>query len=302
MSIVRNATAGKNKNPSIIVLGSKGFIGSAVTKSLIARYKKKVRGMSSRDIDLTRKSSINRLSQLLLPQTVLVFVSGIRAERDSSLSAFEKNIAMMVNTAKAIEKRILKQCIYLSTASVYGSGAKKGKITESSPLVLDSLYALAKYTGEEILKRACAQKKIPLLILRLPRVYGREDKYASYGPSAFIRDVYEKGGVTLYGDGKEKREFLYVEDVGNIIARAIASNIGGVVNVVSGTSHSFLHVIELLRAIAKTPFTTSFAPRDKLSHDEHYHNKTFQKLFPRYSFTPLKRGLLSTCRREKIHV
>jgi nucleoside-diphosphate-sugar epimerase len=281
----------KKIKPSIIVLGNKGFIGNVIFRRLHARYKTNAHGISSQSLDLTRAYAVLRLSKYFSNNTVLVIVSGIRAERDQTLNALKKNTAMMVHIASSIKKQPIAQCIYLSTVSVYGTGPKKEAITEVRPLMLNSLYALAKYAGEELLNIVCAKNNIPLLILRLPRVYGPGDPYAQYGPCAFIREITEKSRVTLYGNGKEVREFLYVEDLAHIVDLGISRKLTGIVNVVSGASHSFNEAVEILRHHTKQPFKVISLARTGESYDEHYKNTRFHSLFPRYSFTSLRKGL-----------
>lgn len=281
-------------SPSILVLGSRGFIGSVIFRALEKRYGTKVRGLTSGKLDLTKARSSSQLARVSTKNTVLVVVCGIRAERDKTLNAFEKNVAMMVHTAQALEKQKIAQCIYISTVSVYGSGKKPSKITEKTPLAVDSLYALAKYAGEKLLETACTQNNVPLVILRLPRVYGFGDIHAQYGPAAFVNDIAQHGKMTLYGDGSELREFLYVEDIGKIIELVIENKTNGIVNVVSGTSHSFIEAAEIFLRTLKKPFAIEHLERTGAVFDEVYDNTLFRALFPDFSFTTFKEGIRKT--------
>ena len=284
---------------SILILGNRGFIGSVVFRTLCARYGERVRGFSSNDLDLVDEKSIVTLSKHCSPETALVVVSGIR---DHSLDAFEKNVSMIVHVGESLEKQPVVQCIYLSSMSVYGGSPKRGKITEKSPLNLDSLSALGKYSGEAILEKACSETKTPLLILRLPRVYGHGDAHANYGPAAFVEGIAARGEITLYGDGEELREFLHVEDLANVVDASMSAKNHGVINVVSGVSHSFAEAAKILRRIAKKPFTVHNLPRSGEPFDEHYDNATFRTIFPNYSFTPLEQGLRSACQMAGLEV
>lgn len=279
------------KKPSIVVLGSKGFIGSTIVANLSHRFGKDVRGISSATLDMTRAASVVKLARLCSGQTVLVATAGIRAERDASLDAFASNISILVHLAQALERQPVARCIYLSTVSVYAPPLQRKKITEKNPIGPTSLYALAKYAGERILETVCTDQRIPLLILRLPRVYGAHDAYATYGPSAFIASIQKRGALTLYGQGNEAREFLSVEDLADIVNLSIARKPEGIVNVVSGASHTFEEAAAILSHIAKKPFTVRHVPSAAPGHDEHYDNTAFRKLFPSYSFTPFPKGL-----------
>jgi nucleoside-diphosphate-sugar epimerase len=185
----------------IVILGSDGFVGGAVFNSFKEKYGQCVVGITPGNIDLTRKDSSEKLKKHFNKDTVVVFISGITAEKDDSIQAFGQNIEMVVNVAQALEDNPAAKCIYLSTVSVYGSGAKTGPITEEHPIRLDSLYALAKYTGEKVLIRVSEAKAIPLVILRLPRIYGPEDVNSKYGPSAFIRQLGKRQDLVTFGNG-----------------------------------------------------------------------------------------------------
>lgn len=283
----------------ILILGNRGFIGSVVFQTLHARYGEHVRGFSSKDLDLTVEQSSEELARQSSHETALVVVSGIR---DHSLDALKKNVAMMVHVGEVIEKQPISHCIYLSSMSVYGSDPKDEIITEKIHLNLDSLYALGKYAGEAVLQKACANTKTPFLILRLPRVYGHGDTHANYGPAAFVAGIAARGEMVLYGDGEELREFLYVEDLANIVDLSIRAKTTGVINVVSGVSHSFAKAAEILKHIVQKPFAIHHLPRTGWRFDEHYDNTQFQTAFSDYSFTPLEEGLRRSCQEAGLEV
>lgn len=280
--------------PKIIILGSDGFVGGAVFNSFKGKYGRRVVGVTPGDIDLTRKSSSEKLKKHFNKDTVVVFISGITAEKDDSTQAFGRNIEMIVNVAQALENNPAAKCVYISTVSVYGNGAKAGPITEEYPIRLDSLYALAKYAGERILSRVSESKDLPLVILRLPRIYGPGDVNSKYGPSAFVRRLGKKQDLIRYGNGKELREFLYLGDLIRAIEGLIFNDSTGEVNVVSGSSRSFIEVINILKKTVPFDFKVIEAARKGELFHEEFDNAKLSRMLPDFKFTRLEDGIKET--------
>ncbi len=288
----------------IIILGSDGFVGGAVFNFFKRKYGRRVIGVTPGDIDLTKKESSKKLARLFERDAVVVFISGITAEKDNSLRAFGQNIEMVVNTAQALAEKPVAKLIYISTVSVYGSGPKTAGINEKNRIRLDSLYALAKYTGEQVLGRASESGGVCLMILRLPRVYGSGDVNSKYGPSAFVRRLSERQELIRYGSGEELREFLYLGDLIRVIEAFALNDLSGsrAVNIVSGRSRSFKEMIAILRRAVPFEFKVTEAARDGALFHEEFDNSKLAGLLPGFNFTRLEDGIEDTCAGFKIKV
>ena len=77
-------------------------------------------------------------------------------------------------------------------------------------------YSISKLSSESILKKVCFKNKIPLLILRMPGIYGPGDDDISL-INKFVKSALTKKKVTLIGNGKDKRDLVYVDDIYKII-------------------------------------------------------------------------------------
>lgn len=277
----------------VIVIGARGFIGRAVVEQCTRDATLDVHAISSQDVDLTAPHAAEVLTDLLVPHATVVCTAALRPERDDSPHAFHANVAMAVNVARSLTAVPSAQCIAVSTVSVYGRASGDGVRSEETPIAPDTPYALAKYVGECVLARACADAAVPLTILRLPRVYGPFDRYAQYGPSAFAQAAVRGAPIRLFGDGSELRELMYVEDAARVIHACVHARVAGVVNVVSGTSHRLVDAASVI-AMLLPGTRMETAPRTGPAVDERYDGQRLADFLPEIRFTSLHDGLVAT--------
>ena len=277
----------------IIIFGHQGFVGSYCYQSLKNIFHSKVIGFSSKGLDLTNPSSVRKLIRLFDSNTVVLFLSAITREERDDLTSFAMNMSMVDHVAQALERKRIKKFIFMSTISVYGEALKQGLISQNTDPKPDSLYGLAKFHGEFLIKKACAKQKTPYLILRMPRVYGAGDEKAKYGPSQFVRTAVLEKKVVLYGDGKEKRAFLFIEDIIDLLLDNIVNKSQGLVNFVPSTTHSYDEVVRLIKELVPA-LRVQHRLQTNPTRNEKFDNHLFRKTFPGFIFTPLKEGITKT--------
>lgn len=276
----------------IILLGSTGFIG----KSLLNFFEKQqieCLGISSKEIDLTKKSAVNKLVKLLEPNSVLIFASSIVREKGDNLENMQKNIDMAKNISRAIEIKPIRKVIFISSIDVYGK--PDGKINEKSALSPLSSYGISKLASEFILKVSAQSSRTPLLILRLGGIFGPGQSSKKYGPNSFIDSAIRKSEILIYGDGKEKRDLIFIGDLVKIISYFISNNTHGVFNIATGKSLSFFRIAELLQDLFPGKITVGYAPRtgDKLNFNFNVLNLK-RHLARDFKFTSFKKALKIT--------
>ena len=101
----------------------------------------------------------------------------------------------------------------------------------------------------------------------------------------------DKGEITLFGAGEETRDHVYVDDAAALIDLVLRHRSAGMLNLASGTSHSF---DEAARAVAST-FDPSVkvvhTPRQTAITHRHFDVTALMKAFPTFRFTPLADGV-----------
>jgi nucleoside-diphosphate-sugar epimerase len=122
--------------------------------------------------------------------------------------AFDDNVQIASKLLKSPPKDM--HVIYTSTAAVY-EGHSYSHTEDESPYP-ETLYGKSKFLGEQIVRMACEN----YTILRLANVYGNGD-----GNGA--ADIFERGGNKIYGDGKQIRDYIHVDEVTGAIAQVVAN-------------------------------------------------------------------------------
>lgn len=129
------------------------------------------------------------------------------------------------------------------------------------------------------------------MCLRPPLVYGPNDQGRTYGPAGFSAAAIEGAPITLWGDGTELREFIYIEDLCRLIELLLGSDFTGELNVVSGTRYCFADVVGMLKK--KMPeLEVNSRPRSKHKADNAFDAARIRSLLPEdFIFTSLEAGL-----------
>ena len=278
-----------------IIFGHNGFIGSNLEKYLRNQTPEiELFGKSYPPFDLTNEKDASSLEHLFDKNTTVIMLSALKKEHGDNIENFSKNIEMVKNLCNIIEKNPIKHFIFFSSAAVYGEDINNTNITEDTQIFPTSYYGMAKYTSERLLSKTVnKQKGMDLTILRPPVIYGPGDQ-PCYGPSGFIKSFLNEEKITLWGDGTEMREFIFIGDVVNFVHKLIFQPYNGVINFASGNSHSFTEILELISSITKLNVEINSKKRTKEKVDHHFNNELIHRLFPKLTFTPIKEGIEKT--------
>lgn len=158
------------------------------------------------------------------------------------------NILGGINVCRAAVASECRQCIYITTGgALYGEPVYL-PCDEQHPIQPLSPYGLSKWTLECYL-RLLLPPAIPLKVLRLANVYGpRQDPEGEGGVvSIFGAQMLKGDRVTIFGDGLQTRDLVYVGDVVEAHALALEASGSFTLNISSGAP---LTVIDLFRRMA----------------------------------------------------
>lgn len=287
-------TASSSPSPlnQVLVLGHGGFIGRQLLAHLQAAFPSlPVLGRSSGEADLTLPDSHAALAPLFTPETAVIVCSGIKKQNGDTLETFELNLRMATTLSRLLAAHPVRRLLFLSSAEVYGEERRGMPVNESTPPAPRSYYGLAKYASEGLLRKVGEQIGIDPLLLRLPFVYGPGDRPGIYGPLEFLRAAVAGQPVTLWGDGSERREFLFAIDLARVIERLLPLSCGGVLNVVSGQGGSFRDAVDIIARMLARPVPIENRPRSKPQVDLDFDPRHLHELLPNFSFTSLADGL-----------
>lgn len=272
----------------IHILGSDGFVG----KRLMVFFSgiAETRGYSLSDCDLLSLESVSNLPKFT-EQDVVIMVSSITRLKENSLESMEKNILMADNISKFIKENPPGYFVFLSTIDVYGANPQIPVKETNFPNPSD-YYSLSKLASEFLLRKVCAEKDIPLLILRLSGLYGKGDEGKSTINKLFESAVRDRK-ITIIGDGSDTRDFVYVEDVCKLIWNGILQKKDSLVNVATGESYSINEIVNLLRQYLSYGISIEYKEESgqKRAKELRFDNSLLKKNFPWFEFTNLKNGL-----------
>jgi UDP-glucose 4-epimerase len=279
-----------------VVLGAHGFVGQAAIRKLDAAGVPSL-GLGRRDLDLLDPGAAQALAARLRPDDVVVVVSARAPVKNNAMLI--ENIRMMSAVCDAIASTPPAHVVYISSDAVYADSDVP--LTEASCAQPASLHGAMHLTRELMLAHAFAG---PLCLLRPTLIHGPGDPHNGYGPNRFRRLAEAGEPIVLFGDGEERRDHVYVDDVGEIIARVVQRRSTGVLNVATGTVHSFRDVADAVVAdvavadvaarIADRPLVIQTTPRSgPMPHNGYraFDAAATYAAFPGFEYTPLARGI-----------
>ncbi|MEA2219223.1 MAG: UDP-glucose 4-epimerase [Solirubrobacteraceae bacterium] len=242
----------------VLVTGGSGFIGSHVVDQLLDA------GHATRVFDVldgadTRERCETVVGDLLDAPALQAAAEGcdaiihLAAAADVGIVAKEPAASEALNArgtlnvleaARATGARV----IYASTIWVY-SDVVASEVDEDTPLALPShLYTATKLAGEMYCRSYEQLFDVPTTILRFGIPYGPRARPAAVLP-IFVNKALAGEALTIAGDGKQTRRFVYVEDLADGVVRALAPEaMGRVYNLVGDEDTSVSAIAEAVRA------------------------------------------------------
>lgn len=286
----------------ILILGHSGFIGMHLMNKFKTTYSSlEIIGLSYPEIDLTNKNCISTLSNLFTKNTVVIICSCLKKNAGDNITNYNKNIQMIINICYALNKNPVKRILYFSSTAVYGEEIHNIDITENTQIDPTSYYGLAKYSSEVLIKKSISQySDATAVMLRPPVIFGPGDTDSSYGPVGFINNIIQEQTVTLWGDGTELREFIFIHDIADVVQHLTFNNFSGPINIVSGKSHSFQDILNITQRIHDKPISINNKNRSKEKVDNAFSNAKICSTLSKMTFTSLEDGIKKTYLGHKI--
>ena len=275
----------------ILVTGGAGFIGSNFVKMILKRKSRNrvivldkltyagnidnLRGcLSNPGLDFVRGDIGNgQLLDLLVPGVDIIYNFAAETHVDRSIlegGSFVETDVMGTFTLlqKAMEHEV-PRFVQVSTDEVYGS-IEKGKFRETDPIRPNSPYSASK-SGADLLVRAFFKTYgLPVLITRSSNNYGPFQHPEKFIP-LFITNALEGRELPLYGDGRNVRDWIYVEDncrAIDLVGRR--GKIGEVYNIGAGAEKENLYIAsKILELTGAEPGLLKLVS-DRPGHDRRY--------------------------------
>jgi UDP-glucose 4-epimerase len=266
----------------VLVTGGAGFIGSHIVEELLrggasvrvldnfSSGKRENLGTFRGDLeilegDLRDAQAIkSAMRDVELVFHLAAFVSVPQSMADPE-TCFAVNVAGTVTLLEAARQAGVRKVVLSSSTAVYGD-TDKFPTDEETPLKPFSPYALSKQVNELYARLYTRTFKLPVVALRYFNVYGPRQRpdsdYAAAIP-IFVRHLVAGEPITIYGDGKQSRDFIFVKDVvrANLLA-AESDAAGEAFNICTGRETTLLDLLEELSEVSpRQPQVRFEAPR-----------------------------------------
>ncbi len=191
-------------------------------------------------------------------------IASVTASISDPVRSHETNVAGTLNLLVAARDAGVSRFVFSSSASVYGN-ANVIPTSEDQPHDPQSPYASGKAAAEMYCRNFWQLYQLETVILRYFNVFGpRQSSATGYGAAIpiFIKAAMEGRAPTVFGDGGQTRDFVYVENVvqANLKAATARPGAGGAFNIAAGQGISLLHVLEELGALTGEPVKPVFQP------------------------------------------
>ena len=220
---------------TIVIAGSTGLVGSAITRALIGRGQSVI-GINRKVVDLLDRKATFEFINAAKPDLVIdaaAIVGGIGANNNFPVDFLSKNIQIQSNLMDAAHAANVERFVFLGSSCIYPRDCAqpiKEEYLMTGPLEqTNSAYAVAKIAGIELIRSYRKQFNRKWISLMPTNMYGPNDNFdleSSHVLPALINRFVTatKNGersVTLWGTGSPKREFLHVDDLATATLLAV---------------------------------------------------------------------------------
>jgi len=249
----------------ILVTGGAGFIGSNLSEALIEEGHEVVivdnlstgkkenlpKGAKLFEVDITQKAKLEEVFAKAKPEAVFHLAAQASVNRSVKDPAFDVkvNVIGTINLLDLCAKHEVKRFVFSSTGgAIYGDDAPRPtpETADERPL---TPYGMDKLQAEKFVEFLCRNTATKPVILRYANVYGpKQDPLGEAGVVAiFTALMLAHEPVTIYGDGEQTRDFVYVSDVVKANLTALTADSGGTFNIGSGVESSVNDVARILK-------------------------------------------------------
>lgn len=268
------------KSPLCLVLGGLGFIGSNIASSLVAagfavrifdrdtrhadRSEAVIAGAEFLPGDLEDPNDVRRAVKGAQFVFHAAYATVPRTAAEDPKRDVASNVVALLDLLEAIEsERVCRRIVYLSSGgTVYGPDAVN-PITEEQPTNPISAYGVSKLACEKYAQLYADRYGFDAVILRLSNPYGAGQKVGV--PQGvighFLKRIACSEELEVWGDGTVVRDYFLASDLQGLMpSLASASEISGVFNIGSGTGHSILELLEVLKTVTQVKFSVTHLP------------------------------------------
>ncbi len=257
-----------------LVTGGAGFIGSNLVDALLADGHEVTvvdnlstgrrenlgdavsRGARLHEVDILDREALAVVFAEVRPEWVFHLAAQIDVRKSVDDPAFDAqvNVIGTINVLELAREHEVARVVNTSTGGAIYGHAEQLPTPESAPELPLAAYGTSKLCAEQYCGWSERLHGVQAVTLRLANVYGpRQDPLGEAGVIAIFCDHVLSGQApTIFGDGTQTRDFVFVGDVVRAQIAAAGSPLTGVVNIGTGQETSVLQVVDAVAEAART--------------------------------------------------
>jgi UDP-glucose 4-epimerase len=261
----------------VLITGGAGFIGSHLAEQLQGRAEVRVldnlrtgsrRNLAGLRTEFIEGSILDRaVVQAAVRGVDYVFhLAAMVSVPESVRNPHEcvaLNVTGLLNVLEAAAAAGVRKLCLSSSAAVYGNHPGVPKVETMLPAPC-SPYAVTKLDGEHYCRQFTEGRRLETVALRVFNVFGpRQDPHSAYAAAVpcFVQQALTHAPLTIYGDGGQTRDFIYVKDIAAAsIFATTTPGVTGVFNAGYGGSVTVLELARRILALAGSRSEIRFAP------------------------------------------
>ncbi len=288
---------------NILITGASGFVGKTLLRKIVSNSlfsNAKIVLLTGEKIDgytcvLHKNYTFEKsdFAKAGIDKIDVVIHLGSAVPRTRDDYRIENGYKFMTNVRNTVHlyenlPNIPEKFVFISSIDVYKNDGEV--ISEQTPLTSDTLYAASKIMCEQYLTEKAKADGFVLQILRFGQIYGIGEEVYSKIVSSFVRQIENGRQIKIFGDGKEFRSQLLVDDCCDCVLKAVSFNESkGPVNLVSDQAVRIKDLVMTIYQIAgKTPDVIfGDAPAGRSNRFDNTKMKTLFKM----TETPLEEGI-----------
>ncbi len=231
----------------VLILGASGFIGKALS-STFNEYGALVTGTTTDDFDALSQHTSEYLSELVTNKDVIINLIGLKNSHASMSTQESRKINVefcktLLDTIGIYNPKA--KVIFPSSQTIYGDIPNYERFTEEHVCNPVRIYAQEKKEAEDIHLNFVKKHPNQVVIFRLTNIYGPDKKNTQSIPTLFTLKAMANENITIYGDGKDMRDYIYVDDVARIFMYASITKLNHTIyNLCSGQLSSLNNIAE----------------------------------------------------------
>ena len=253
-----------DRNARIYVAGHSGLIGSAVVRKLKSLDYKNIITRTHKEMDLTERNKVAEFFKKEGPEYVFLAaarVGGIYANSTFPAEFIYENLMIQTNVIDLSYRYGVKKLLFLASSCIYPKMCKQPMREEyllTGPIEpTNEAFGIAKLAGVKMCQAYNRQYGTNFVSIVPANVYGINDHFDEDGhvAASLIKHFHEakvkgKESVTIWGTGRPKREFFYVDDLAEACMFLMDRyNEGEPINVGTGLDTSVAELAELIKGI-----------------------------------------------------